>query len=74
MPARVKRQIPRFQQTHPDHLATHEQLRALNLKAGTPEPDALFEYDWGDRSGVCGLFDKAKAVPLEASRDAARPS
>lgn len=74
MPVRVKRQLPRFRQTHPDHLATPEQLRALGLKAGTPEPDALFEYDWGDRSGVCGLFDTGKAVPLEANHDAARPS
>lgn len=53
---------PRYQQTYPEQFATAEDLRALGLKPGTTEPDALFEYKHGDRSGVCALYQRAKAV------------
>ena len=43
---------PRYQQTYPEQFATADDLRALGLKPGTTEPDALFEYRHGDRSGV----------------------
>ncbi|PNY79275.1 hypothetical protein [Deinococcus koreensis] len=56
---------PKYHQTSPDHLATAEQLKALGLKPGTNEPDALLEYTHGTTSGLCALYDRAKAVKVE---------
>lgn len=58
---------PRYQQTYPDTLATMEELRALGLRPGTSELDAILEYTHQDRSGLCALFERAKAVPVAAS-------
>lgn len=55
---------PRYQQTYPDTLATAEELRALGLRPGTSEPDAILEYVRGDRSGLCALYDRETAVPI----------
>lgn len=57
---------PRYQQTYPASLATAEELRALGLRPGTHEPDAILEYDHQDRSGLCALFERGKAVPVKA--------
>ncbi|GHF60634.1 hypothetical protein HNQ07_004312 [Deinococcus metalli] len=56
---------PRYQQTYPDHLATAEQLGALGLKPGTSEPDAILEYSRANSSGLCALYERRKAVPVE---------
>lgn len=56
---------PKYQQTYPDHLATAEQLKALGLKPGTSEPDAILEYSRANSSGLCALYDREKAVPVE---------
>ncbi len=58
----------RYQQTHPEGLATAEELRALGLRPGTSEPDAILEYVHGDRSGMCGLFERGKAELTTAER------
>ncbi|WP_019585246.1 hypothetical protein [Deinococcus apachensis] len=60
-----KRQIPTYKGTHPDHLATAEQLRQQGLKPHPPEPVALLAYQRGDTTGLCGLHERATAVPLE---------
>ncbi|PNY79581.1 hypothetical protein [Deinococcus koreensis] len=54
---------PHYHQTYPDHLATADELRALQLKPGTTEPDALLRYQRGESSGLCALYDRTKAVP-----------
>lgn len=59
---------PKYQQTypdHPDHLATAEQLGALGLRPGTSEPDAILEYSRANSSGLCALYERGKAVPVE---------
>lgn len=56
---------PKFQQTYPEHLATAEQLKALGLKPGTTEPDAILEYSRASSSGLCALYERARAVPLK---------
>ena len=43
---------PRYQQTYPDTLATMEELRALGLRPGTSELDAILEYTHQTRTGV----------------------
>lgn len=53
---------PRYQQTYPASLATAEELRALGLRPGTHEPDAILEYKHGDRSGICALYNRSQAV------------
>ncbi|WP_412030561.1 hypothetical protein [Deinococcus yunweiensis] len=58
---------PRYQQTYPDTLATAEELRALGLRPSTSEPDAILEYAYKDRSGICALFDRGKAVHVTAA-------
>ena len=35
---------PRYKQTYPESLATAEELRALGLRPGTSEPNAILEY------------------------------
>lgn len=54
--------LPVYRGTHPAHLATAAELEAQGLKPGTVEPVALFAYQSGDRSGTCGLFERAAAV------------
>ena len=67
MTRRIQRTpCPRYQQTYPDTLATVEELRALGLRPGTSEPDAILEYAHQDRSGLCALFDRGKAVAVAA--------
>jgi hypothetical protein len=67
---RIKRApCPRYQQTYPDHLATSDDLRVLGLRPGTSEPDAILEYQHGDKSGICGLFERTRAVPVTAPRE-----
>lgn len=62
--------LTRYHDTHPDHLATTGQLEAEGLKPGTTEPVALLEYVNGDRSGLCGLFERSMAVPIGPKREA----
>ena len=59
---------PKYQQTYPDHLATAEQLKVLGLKPGTSEPDAILEYSHANSSGLCALYDREKAVPVELEK------
>ncbi|WP_295815182.1 hypothetical protein [uncultured Deinococcus sp.] len=62
---------PRYQQTYPDTLATTEELRALGLRPGTSGPDAILKNKHGNRSGICALFERDKAItamtPVEPS-------
>jgi len=55
----------KYQQVYPDHLATTDQLKVLGLKPGTSEADAILEYSRIGSSGLCALYERAKAVPLE---------
>ncbi|MFC3834087.1 hypothetical protein [Deinococcus rufus] len=55
-----------LKQTCPDSLATMEEWRALGLRPSTSEPDAILEYVRGDRSGLCALYERSKAVPVAA--------
>jgi len=65
MPTRDKSSArPRFQQCYPDQFATPDELHAAGLRPGTTEPDAILTYDHGDRSGLCALYDRAKALPI----------
>ncbi|WP_158680065.1 hypothetical protein [Deinococcus sp. NW-56] len=57
--------IPKYLGTYPAHLATATELDAQGLKAGTDTPVALLEYREPGRSGTCGLFERAAAVPRE---------
>lgn len=60
---------PHFKQTYPDTLATGEELRALGLRPGTSEPDAILEYVRSDRSGLCALYERGKAVAVMTPAD-----
>ncbi|GHF65937.1 hypothetical protein HNQ07_004792 [Deinococcus metalli] len=72
MTHRVKRAPkPRYHQSYPSTLATTEELRALGLHPGTSEPDAILDYHHGDKSGLCGLFERSKAVPIKPAEDTA---
>lgn len=62
---------PRYQQTYPDTLATAEELRALGLRPGTTEPDGILEFAHKDRSGLCALYARDKAVPVTVEREQA---
>ncbi|CAM3795426.1 hypothetical protein [Deinococcus frigens] len=55
---------PRYEQNYPEHLATGGELRALGLRPGTSEPDGILEYQHGDRSGICALYERSKALPI----------
>lgn len=61
--AKPSPRIPRYVNTFPAGLATAAQLEAEGLRPGTTAPVALLEYHEGDRSGVCGLFERSTAVP-----------
>lgn len=62
---------PSYRQTYPDHLATADDLQHLGLRPGSIEPDAILKYDHGVRSGLCALFERARAVPwTEPARSA----
>ncbi|WP_102125977.1 hypothetical protein [Deinococcus planocerae] len=61
--AKPSPRIPRYVNTFPAGLATAAQLQAEGLRPGTTAPVALLEYHEGDRSGVCGLFERSAAVP-----------
>lgn len=56
--------MPKYSNVIPEGLATADELRVDGLKPGTLTPVALLEYSHGDRSGVCGLFERAAAVPI----------
>jgi hypothetical protein len=72
MTHRVKRAPkPRYHQTYPSTLATTDELRALGLRPGTNEPDAILDYQYHDKSGICALFERSQAVPITAAGDAA---
>ncbi|GHF58498.1 hypothetical protein HNQ07_004054 [Deinococcus metalli] len=62
---------PRYHQTYPSTLATTEELRVLGLCPGTREPDAILDYHHGNKSGICGLFDRSQAVPARPADDEA---
>ena len=62
---------PRSQQTYPETLATAEELRAPGLRPGTTEPDGILEFAKKDRSGICALYARDKAVPITAPREPA---
>lgn len=64
MPREKQPKIPKYSQSYPDHLATDEQLKALDLKPGGVKPAALLEYVCGDVHGICGLYERAEAVPV----------
>lgn len=62
---------PMYRQTYPEHLATAADLQHLGLRPGSIEPDAILKYDHGSRSGLCALFERARAVPwTEPARSA----
>ncbi|MEF2277497.1 hypothetical protein V3W47_04240 [Deinococcus sp. YIM 134068] len=63
MPKPSSSKMPKYSNVIPEGLATAADLRAEGLKPGTLTPVALLEYSHGDRSGVCGLFERAAAVP-----------
>ncbi|BDP44876.1 hypothetical protein DAETH_48450 (plasmid) [Deinococcus aetherius] len=54
--------LPRYHNTYPEGLATAADLEALGLKPGSIRPVALLTYEDGDRSGMCGLFEREAAV------------
>lgn len=67
--------MPRYIDDIPEGLATADQLRAQGLRPGTTAPVALLEYHHRDRSGVCGLFERAAARPAgDRPRDQAEAS
>ncbi|WP_019587700.1 hypothetical protein [Deinococcus apachensis] len=70
--ARKKQPLPHYRNTYPDSLATQEELKLEGLKPGRPEPAALLEYERGDISGLCGLHERAEAVPLDQPSPAPR--
>lgn len=67
-----RRRIPPVPQywgdARPAHLLTATELQALHLKPGRSTPDAIWLYEEGQVSGMCGLYDQSVAVPLEESR------
>ncbi|MEF2279890.1 hypothetical protein V3W47_16475 [Deinococcus sp. YIM 134068] len=62
--------LPRYKGTYPPELATADDLEALGLKPGSVRPVAILEYDHGDTSGMCGLHERAAAVPKDTPREA----
>ncbi|GGK34823.1 hypothetical protein GCM10008955_30970 [Deinococcus malanensis] len=57
--------LPRYSQLYPDALATADELKDQRLKPGTPTPVALLEYTRPPHTtGICALYERAKAVPM----------
>lgn len=70
MPHR-KRDVPRYDQTHPPHLATHEALKAEGLKPAPDQlPDGLLVVKTRDQESLRALYARAGAVPIEAQPEA----
>ncbi|SMB85864.1 hypothetical protein [Deinococcus hopiensis] len=63
---RKKRDIPTYEQTHPPHLATAEELAAEGLKITRDLlPAALFKFKAPDLERMSALYERSECVPID---------
>ena len=66
-----KRDIPKYEQTHPPHLATAATLKDEGLKPARDQlPAALFSHKTRDRESLSALYERAECVPLDQKPEA----
>lgn len=71
MPRQKRKQLPHYQDTYPEHLATADELRQAGLKPHPPEPVAILDQKLpGGGSRQCGLHERATAVTREVKVEA----
>ncbi|SMB97102.1 hypothetical protein [Deinococcus hopiensis] len=60
-----KRDIPKYEQIHPPHLATAATLGAQGLKPAPDQlPAALFLHKSVERESLSALYERAQCVPI----------
>ncbi|SMB85171.1 hypothetical protein [Deinococcus hopiensis] len=70
-----KRDIPKYEQTHPPHLATADTLRGEGLKPHRDQlPAALFLHKTRDRESLSALYERDQCVPIENKNEASSSS
>ena len=66
-----KRDIPKYEQTHPPHLASAATLKAEGLKPHRDQlPAALFLHKTRDRESLSALYERDQCIPLEDKNEA----
>ena len=64
-----KRDIPKYEQTHPPHLATAATLEAEGLKPNRDQlPAALFLHKSADRESLSALYERAECIPQDTEK------
>ena len=64
-----KRDIPKYEQTHPLHLATAGALEAEGLKPGPDQlPAALFLHKAPGRESLSALYERAQCVSRDKGK------